>query len=226
MDTTPLRKVIDLSAALLRAPADVPRYLSTLPPTGRTPLQVGLPWFTCGAIRALDAFLRRDHTVFEFGSGGSTLFLARRAAQVVAVESHEDWMNQTQAALKSAGLANVDLRCHPLSETDPEFRRNPFFHAVTARSWDVVIVDSFLGHGTGGINGKGLFRPHAFQLALAHVKPGGWLVLDDSWMFPELLCAPPGWTLTDYKGIGPCRWGVSSTAIFQRDAIGASSAVG
>ena len=56
-----------------------------------TPAQEGLPWLTFGAIRFLDGWLKPGMRVFEYGCGGSTIFLAARVKEVVSVEHDEGW---------------------------------------------------------------------------------------------------------------------------------------
>lgn len=217
MDTSYPRKALDLLGAALAAPQHLPTYLRNLP-IWRTPLDARLPWFSFPAIRALERYLRPEHEVFEFGSGGSTLFFARRCRRVLAVESHLSWRDRVGCVLQQTGHAHASVDCYPLSDEDSACEGHPFFHAVQRQHWDIVVVDSFIDHATIGYRGKGRFRPYAFELALSQVKPGGLLVLDDSWMYPELLRPRAGWTMRDYRGLGPCRWGVTSTAIFTRDA--------
>lgn len=224
MDTSYSRKIFNFVAAVLHSPREIFAYLRALPPTHRSPLELGLPWLSFGAIRELDRLLRPDHEVFEFGSGGSTIFLGQRARRVLSVESHAAWLEQTRTALRRRGIANVDLQYHSLEGDLTDFRASEFFRAVNAQLWDVVLIDCFLGYGTGG-RAKGMLRPFAFETALNQVKPGGLLVLDDSWMFPEMLTPPAGWSMHNFVGLGPCRWGVTSTAIFYRAGPLAGSAV-
>jgi hypothetical protein len=76
----------------------------------------------------------------------------------------------------------------------------------------VIIVDGFCGFMTGPY---GALRPHCFRLALEAVRPGGMIVVDDYWMHPQLAELAPQAKLTVFEGLGPCRYGVTSTAIFQ-----------
>lgn len=223
MDTSYIQKAYDFAAAVLRSPRDFFAYLHTLPSSRHSPLELGLPWLSFGAIRELDRLLRPDHEVFEFGSGGSTVYLGQRAKRVVSVESHAAWLEQTQTALQRRGITNVEMQYHSLEANLGEFRTSGFFRAVNAQLWDVIVVDCYLGYGTGG-QAKGMLRPYAFEMALNQVKPGGLLVLDDSWMFPELLKPPAGWLLKDFVGLGPCRWGVTSTAFYYRTVPAADTA--
>lgn len=41
------------------------------------PIQFKMPWITFPAIRRIKKFIRKDMIVFEYGSGGSTLFFQK-----------------------------------------------------------------------------------------------------------------------------------------------------
>ena len=51
-----------------------------------------LPWYTYPAIEYLGQFYLRNMTVFEFGSGFSSLFWAKRAKKIVSVEHDKEWL--------------------------------------------------------------------------------------------------------------------------------------
>ncbi|HKO93603.1 MAG TPA: hypothetical protein VJU61_20760, partial [Polyangiaceae bacterium] len=57
----------------------------------RSPLGDEAPWIPFVARRWLARQLRPHLRVFEWGSGGSTLFLARRVAELVSVEHDAEW---------------------------------------------------------------------------------------------------------------------------------------
>ena len=86
MDLTNFQRVCKLGGDLLRQPANVPRYVGQNLVRRRSAMEMELPWFLYGAIDFLQEFLQREMEVFEFGSGGSTLFFARRCARVESVE--------------------------------------------------------------------------------------------------------------------------------------------
>jgi len=62
-----------------------------------------IPWLSDTATLALDARLRDDMTVIEFGGGGSTLWIAERVKQVITFENDSDWAR----AIKSQAPENV-----------------------------------------------------------------------------------------------------------------------
>lgn len=103
--------------------------------------------------------LTEGATVFEFGSGGSTLFLAQRAARVVSVEHDADWCAAVAKGLEARGL-QADVW---LVETEE------MANAITDEDeFDVVFVDCY-----------GPQRAQAIGQGARHVRPGGWLVADD-----------------------------------------------
>jgi hypothetical protein len=217
MNTPYRRKFAMLAGALLRSPGDIPGWAGNLPLWGRTPLQVGLPWWSYAAIRQVGQFLQPQHQVFEYGSGGSSLYLARRAARVLAVENDAAWHRLVCSAALAHGLPGLECELHPLRDDSLDsFRQSSFSQRIRSQLWDVVVVDCHCGFN---VPPYGVIRPAAFSDALDQIRPGGLLVLDDSWMFPELLQPRPGWSITDYQGVGPCRYGVTSTAVLQRDPI-------
>ena len=214
MDNSHLQKWLSLATELLCTPSQIWPYLKYSPLWGRQPIDVKLPWISFGALRFLNSFLRPEHEVFEFGGGGSTLYFAQRTHRVVTMESHPEWHKILTAALAQHQLQNAVCELHPITGDDAAlFQGDLFFQRVREQLWDVILIDCYCGYSKSRY---GLTRPYAFELAQLQLKPGGIIVLDDSWMFPELVETEQGWRITDYMGPGPCRYGVTSTAIFEK----------
>lgn len=136
---------------------------------------------TSTAARFLRRRLGPESRVFEYGSGGSTLFFAKSAGSVVSMEHDPRWFRRVADALAAAGLTNASLR---LAEPGPGpskdygsgrrgWKRRDFGAYVRAidaepdASFDAVLVD-------------GRSRVACVRHAMPKVKPGGLLVLDDS----------------------------------------------
>lgn len=149
-----------------------------------------VPWITFGAQAWLEQYLQPGTSVFEWGSGGSTLYFARRAHRVVSVEHNPDWHRAVQAALAASGIANCEYllrepRRRPwarhlpynggtyVSRTFAEHRDLTFrayarqIAAYPDRSFDLVVVD-------------GRARAACLRLAPRKIKPGGFLLLDNA----------------------------------------------
>ena len=123
------------------------------------------------------------------------------------------WHDRLAELAADRGRTIIHLELHPLPADLTQFREQTFFQPVLDRKWDVIVVDCYCGFEMGN---NGPLRPHALSLAFGQLNPGGLIVLDDSWMYPKLLAAPTGWKVSDYIGLGPCRYGVTSTAIYQK----------
>jgi protein-L-isoaspartate O-methyltransferase len=60
----------------------------------------------------LHHYLNRNMKVFEYGSGGSTIFFAERVAEVFSVEHDSKWHAQVSRALAQRRLTNCTYELH------------------------------------------------------------------------------------------------------------------
>lgn len=127
-------------------------------------IALDLPWWNVAATRQIEAFLagKPDARVFEYGSGASTVWLARRAGEVVTVEHDQAWLTKFQR--QTAGHENVTLLyreiesgpaayCSAIDEMDGDF--------------DVVVID-------------GRHRAECLHRAAPRLKQDGIIIFDDS----------------------------------------------
>ena len=148
------------------------------------------PWLAPAAIAWLDQHLRPDMRGWEWGSGRSTLWFARRLASLTSIESDVTWFEQVGSMV--SGLSNVDLRHIPLEH--PEAETYALDYAVLPAnataivsepdaSLDFVVVD-------------GWYRPVCARAALSKLKPGGLLLIDNTdWKDPPHVHVPKDWPL-------------------------------
>src|SRR5215469_16729358 len=174
---------------------------------GKTPLDLEIPWFSYAAIDFLKKFMQPNMTVFEYGSGGSTLFFARRAKKVTSVEDNPQWFDWVTRRLEEKGLTNATLKLCEFDFKQPEgFEHSVYLHAMPDEKFDVVVVD--------GSEEWTQIRPICFEKAESRVKEGGIIVVDDSWRYPVLRQNHHAGDLKIFQSVGPCRPGVTSTDIF------------
>ena len=150
------------------------------------------PWLTQDAVRAIKGFLTGDMRAFEWGSGKSTVWLARHVQQVVSVEHDPPWHARVQTMLHDAGITNVQLHLADPSRYAGEIAPFP------DRSFDFILID-------------GAERNGCIRAAAAKVRAGGWIVVDN---------ADAGWDnspLTGYRRTVTSN-GIWQTDIFIRDA--------
>ncbi|KAA5535419.1 hypothetical protein FYK55_28525 [Roseiconus nitratireducens] len=70
--------------------------------------QAVVPWMASEEVDTIEAMLRPHWHVLEYGSGGSTVWFARRVKRVTSIEHDRGWVR------RAASLpANVDLRLVP-----------------------------------------------------------------------------------------------------------------
>ncbi|MDZ4716524.1 MAG: hypothetical protein SH819_13755 [Cytophagales bacterium] len=159
-----------------------------------TPLELEMPWITLIARDYLSHFLEKrpkeSVRVFEYGSGGSSLFFIRRAANVVSVEHDRLWFDKVKnhvAKMDEPGLSihliepeygggdNVGDPSDPYAYATEDERLSKysfrsyasFIDRFPDENFDVVLVD-------------GRSRPACLYHSAGKVKRGGLLVLDNA----------------------------------------------
>ena len=118
-----------------------------------------LPWMNYAMIAFLEERLNPALSLFEYGSGNSTLFFASRVSQVVSVEKDPSWYDYVSKIMPH----NVKLvLCEPYT---PEAYVKVI--GEQGRKFDVVIVD-------------GEERHACLEDAPNWLTPGGVVILDDA----------------------------------------------
>jgi protein-L-isoaspartate O-methyltransferase len=79
---------------------------------GRCLLFDEVPWITFRAIDSLDRYLTPDMSVFEYGAGGSTLYLTKHVRSVVSVEHDEAFYEGVKDILAQRAIDNCELMLH------------------------------------------------------------------------------------------------------------------
>jgi predicted O-methyltransferase YrrM len=194
---------------------------------GRGPLTEQVPWITYGAIRWLENTLTRDMSVFEFGSGGSTLFLAARAGKVVSIEHDAAWYQFVSQRIAQLGIHNCDLQ---LAEPQPlpadqgdEYGPHTYTsrHGKRHTQWFenyVTRIDSYPDASFDLVIVDGASRAACIQHALTKVRRGGYLMLDNAerkryrTATDSLLKTIPPRV---FRGTGPARPEIWETTIWQ-----------
>lgn len=186
----------------------------------------GQPWITFRSREWLDGFLKKDMTVFEWGSGGSTLYFAQRVKKIISVENDAGWFGQIRQLLLSKKITNCDYFLKPgrplspglsagskyLSEA-PEYPNLDFAQYCQAINnypdgfFDLIVID-------------GRVRNECAKAAIGKVKAGGCILFDNS---DRKLYRPGIEALRNFKplnfyGPGPYNRYLWQTSIFIREA--------
>ncbi len=167
------------------------------------------PSITFGARAWLLETLRPDAKVFEWGSGGSTLFLAARVAELVSVEHDAGWHRRIGAILEARRVRNcrhVLAEPEPASEaTEPRYLSSRRRYKDQSFESYVRIVDAWPDGHFDLVFVDGRQRVACGRHALAKIRPGGHLLLDDSQRpeYDELRNLLRGFPSRDFFGLGP-----------------------
>lgn len=207
MHGTVPQKIGRLFFDLLAHPQYISRCMTHNLAGHKSPLDLELPWFSYKAIDFLEQHLQRHMTVCEYGSGGSTLFFARRVRSVFAIEDNAAWFDVLSRRIEEKGIDNVTLHLAPFDFKNPiGFEHSAYLHAIPDKRFDVIVVD--------GSEEWTLVRPTCFSKAESRVKAGGIIIVDDSWRYPELRANNRACEVRTFESVGPCRPGVTSTDVF------------
>lgn len=114
-----------------------------------------LPYLVQRAMYLLDEIINESMSILEFGSGGSTLFFARRAENVISFESEPDWFARVSGAIKERNVENVDLR-FGYESLNSLVRNNQKFNCVLIDPNKLINRDLLLDSVVGLIDKPGV----------------------------------------------------------------------
>ena len=172
----------------------------------RGPAGEQIPWLTYAAIHWLERVLRSHHRAFEFGSGGSTIWLARRVQSVVSVEHDSKWAGIVRGRLSANATLHVAEAWGDGTEA-PE--GDPYTGVLrdTDERFDLVLVD-------------GMARNASARLAVDRLAESGMILLDDAdrpaYRPAHEHLRRHGFGRLDFYGPKPGAGHLSTTSVFSR----------
>lgn len=154
-----------------------------------------IPWFTYPSIDYLKSLDLSKMVIFEYGSGYSTLFWAKKAKLVVSVENNRMWFSEISKMV--AKRKNVKLL---LME-----KKEDYVTSLTKNKskFDLIIID-------------GLYRKSCIKPALNTLNKKGIIILDNSERYPKI-CShlrSEGLIQIDFNGFSPINPYISRTSLF------------
>lgn len=158
-----------------------------------------IPWVTYSFIDFIKERIRKEHSVFEFGSGNSTLFYAKFAKNVVSVEHDKAWLDK----IKATAPANSEMIYSELVYGG-EYCRTPL---NDGKKFDMIIVD-------------GRDRVNCCKNSINALTANGVIVLDDSereqYSEAVTFLLSKGFKHLSFSGISPGFFYRKSTSIFYK----------
>ena len=160
-----------------------------------------IPWVTYSFVDFIKERISKEHSVFEFGSGNSTLFYAKYADKVVSVEHDQAWYEK----IKNTKAPNSDIIYEEL-QPDGQYSRTALNFL---QKFDIIIVD-------------GRDRVNCCKNSLEALSEWGVLVLDDSerqeYSDAIEFVKQKGFKHLSFSGISPGLFYRKSTSVFYRPA--------
>ncbi len=158
-----------------------------------------IPWVTYSFIHFISQRLQPDFSVFEFGSGNSTMYYGARVRKVTAIEHETGW----HAQISKQVPANVKVELVAL-DTNGNYAG---FASRTGEKYDVIIVD-------------GRDRVNCVKRSVEALSARGVMVLDDAereeYKAGIDFMLQKGFRQLDFWGIAPGVFMDKSTTIFYR----------
>ena len=145
-------------------------------------IRLDVPWWTYDAIVQVEQFLgqRTGARVYEYGSGASTVWLARRAGEVLSVDHDKSWIEFSAPRLAELGNASVTHvpadalalpaeRCGSGKSGYREQTFTDYVRSIDAHEglFDLIVID-------------GRARAACLRHAADRLADGGMIVFDNS----------------------------------------------
>ncbi len=158
-----------------------------------------IPWVTYSFIDFIKTRLRKDLSIFEYGSGNSTLFYAKNVSRVVSVEHDEAWYKDI-VKQKADNSEMIFTQLQPNGEYAQKAK-------LLGEKFDLIIVD-------------GRDRVNCCRYSVEALSETGVLVLDDSER-PEYETARTflktrGFKELSFSGISPGLFYNKATSVFYK----------
>jgi len=191
-----------------------PKWFSSFRP-GRSLTGQAQPWIPFEAENWLQRYLKPYMKVFEYGSGGSTIFFAERVEEVFTVEHDKKWYTLVSKALAQRGITNCSYQLHepepirgtPSSVHDSQSSRfiyDDYYVGTTVHQY-VRAIDVHPDHTFDLVLVDGRARTECIQHAMLKIKPDGYLMLDNSNNadVAEIVHRLRSYPHTEFRGIAP-----------------------
>jgi predicted O-methyltransferase YrrM len=133
------------------------------------------PWLTQTANQILSSYIHESDVGLEFGSGMSTLWLARRVGHLTSVEHDWRWYYKIKYKIEEKGLTNV--RYLFLEKDRPEDRGDEAKYVKVVRDFKQNSLDFSLVDG--------VYRDSCANTITEKLRHGGILIIDNAnWFLP------------------------------------------
>ena len=169
------------------------------------------PLFSKEAIDYIDSNINKSHTIFEYGSGYSTLYLSTLCSKIISIEHNDFWFKTIYKEIVQNKFMNIDLNFIPPDSTqDCNFlsqRLGKSFKKYVTKildypnnNFDLIIID-------------GRARPSCLKYSMSKVKISGLILFDDTIRPYYQKCFS---LLSDFEPVIVSKDGLRDTRIFRK----------
>ncbi len=231
------REVFKKVGSVLRSTVEVARndpgslrhlkpWLTSLLPD-HTTIVDEVPWINFDSIAWLESWLKPNMRVFEYGSGGSSMFFARRTKQVISIEHDTGFYDYISGVIEERKITNLDLRY--IAPTK-DGKRLPY-DGLTFRSFSdgfethsfedyVCSIDEFDDDSFDLVIVDGRSRASCVMRSISKVKVDGVILLDNAerkeYAAVQEHLRGLGFVEKRFRSLGPSNTYVWETTAFRR----------
>lgn len=160
-------------------------FLTSVSSTKTNTKLYDIPWMNYSAIDYLNQQLKLNARIFEYGSGSSTIYWAKRGANIVSVEHDKDYFTRYSSKLEK--FINIDylfFEPEPIEADQEDFQSEETFKSTKYIGYSfeeyVSSIQRFPVNSFDAIFIDGRARDACIQECLDWLRPGGLLILDNS----------------------------------------------
>lgn len=162
-----------------------------------------IPWMNYPFIDFLKEKLNKNLVVFEYGSGFSTVFFAKRTKEIISVEYDKTWYKKVKEELLT-NIDNAQVYFVELNDLYP----NSIEKHLKNKTCDVVIID-------------GRKRVNCAKVAYNYLSESGVVIFDDShrthYQEGIQFYKEKGFKTITFKGLKPTGFSTDETTLIYRN---------
>lgn len=186
------------------------------------PVTDGLPWITESSWKFLKKYLNSNMRVFEWGSGGSTIFFSILCRSVVSIEHDKLWFKKIKKEIFGRFLKNIKIENVLPQKLSRKKKDNILFQSCDSKFKDYSFeiycekILDFPNNYFDIIFVDGRARNGCIKCAIGKLKKGGIIILDDSQRkeYSAGIEMLNKWKARKYYGLGPGSYRQKQTSVF------------
>jgi len=158
----------------------IPGWLFSFRPKASS-FENGYPLLSPEFLEWLESFLNKDMKAFEYGSGMSTLFIAKRVKELISIEHSPKWHHLVSEKLKESNISNCrSILIEPEYSTGNDYRSMDRQYENLSFEKYCKAIENYPDNYFNFVFVDGRARDFCLPHASKKVRPGGVLILDDS----------------------------------------------